>query len=203
MKKVPHPYHSTEDRRRAIADAACRYVAKRGFDGLRTRDIAEQVGINIATFHYHVPTKEALIELIATSLGAEFTDLLIRNPRAGLSSLDQLKLEFSDYRETLKSRPIILQAMGELTRRAQHDPAVARHIDPINDEWREQISAVLTTGRDDGTFRADMDIEAATHLVMAGLMSMPSHRPLDEQKFDRVEAELLRWLSPLLADAQP
>ena len=201
MKKAPHPYQSTQDRRKAIADAACRYVAKRGFDGLRTRDIAEQVGINIATFHYHVPTKEALIELIASSLGAEFTDLLIRNPRAGLSPLDQLKCEFSDYRETLTARPVVLQAMGELARRAQHDPVVAQHIDPINEEWRGQITDILTAGSSDGTFRGDLDIEASAHLVMAALISMPSHKPFDTVKFDRVEAELLRWLSPAVHPA--
>ena len=37
----------------------------KGVEGLRTRDIAERVGINFATLHYHVPSKEALIEFLA------------------------------------------------------------------------------------------------------------------------------------------
>ena len=51
---------STEDRRAAIARAARELIVEKGVEGLRTRDIAERVGINIATLHYHVPSKEAL-----------------------------------------------------------------------------------------------------------------------------------------------
>ena len=55
----------TDDRRREIAAAARDLIVEKGVEGLRTRDIAERVGINVATLHYHVPTKEALIELVA------------------------------------------------------------------------------------------------------------------------------------------
>ncbi|MBI4046729.1 MAG: TetR family transcriptional regulator, partial [Devosia nanyangense] len=43
---------STEERRRAIAMAARQLIIEKGFEGLRTRDIADRVGINIATLHY-------------------------------------------------------------------------------------------------------------------------------------------------------
>ena len=59
-------------RRRAIAAAARELIVEKGFEGLRTRDIADRVGINIATLHYHVPTKEALIGLVAQSMRDEF-----------------------------------------------------------------------------------------------------------------------------------
>src|SRR5438093_10595215 len=49
------------DRRRALVAAAYRRIASDGFEGLRTRDIAADVGVNIATLHYYFPTKEALI----------------------------------------------------------------------------------------------------------------------------------------------
>ncbi len=62
----------TADRRREIAAAARSLIAERGFEGLRTRDIAARVGINVATLHYHVPTKEALIGLVAQSLRDDF-----------------------------------------------------------------------------------------------------------------------------------
>ena len=51
----------TEDRRRALVEAAYDQIAERGFEGLRTRDVAARVGVNIATLHYYFPTKEALI----------------------------------------------------------------------------------------------------------------------------------------------
>src|SRR5579862_5526382 len=52
---------SRPDRRQALVAAAFRRIATDGFEGLRTRDIAADVGVNIATLHYYFPTKEALI----------------------------------------------------------------------------------------------------------------------------------------------
>lgn len=39
---------TTDDRRRAIASAARDLIAEQGFEGLRARDIAARVGINVA-----------------------------------------------------------------------------------------------------------------------------------------------------------
>jgi len=49
------------DRRQALIAAAYQRIANDGFEGLRTRDVAADVGVNIATLHYYFPTKEALI----------------------------------------------------------------------------------------------------------------------------------------------
>src|SRR5919199_526155 len=49
------------ERRRALVTAAFQRIAAEGFEGLRTRDVAADVGVNIATLHYYFPTKEALI----------------------------------------------------------------------------------------------------------------------------------------------
>ncbi len=63
---------SRDDRRLAIAAAARAIIIEKGLEGLRTRDIALRVGINVATLHYHVPSKEALIALVADSLHRDF-----------------------------------------------------------------------------------------------------------------------------------
>ena len=50
-----------EDRRQALVGAAYAQIARQGFEGLRTRDVAAEVGVNIATLHYYFPSKESLI----------------------------------------------------------------------------------------------------------------------------------------------
>src|SRR5437667_12436807 len=58
----PRPARGTrEDRHEALVQAAFNQIAERGFEGLRTREVAAEVGVNIATLHYYFPTKEALI----------------------------------------------------------------------------------------------------------------------------------------------
>src|SRR5262245_14153381 len=49
------------ERREALVAAAYQRIAREGFEGLRTRDVAADVGVNIATLHYYFPSKEALI----------------------------------------------------------------------------------------------------------------------------------------------
>src|SRR5258708_8338517 len=52
------------DRRSALVLAAYRQIAEHGFEGLRTREVAAEVGVNIATLHYYFPTKESLIQAV-------------------------------------------------------------------------------------------------------------------------------------------
>src|SRR5947207_7497046 len=61
---------TAEPRRDELVLAAYRLLAERGFEGLRTRDIAGAVGLNIATLHYYFPTKEALVRgVVGYALG--------------------------------------------------------------------------------------------------------------------------------------
>ena len=58
-EKIPPPL--APDRRQALVAAAYRQIADVGFEGLRTREVAAAVGINVATLHYYFPSKEILI----------------------------------------------------------------------------------------------------------------------------------------------
>jgi AcrR family transcriptional regulator len=61
LRRELHPDHdkpgSTKER---ILQVAEELFAEKGFEGTRTRDIAEQVGINISTLHFHWKSKEEL-----------------------------------------------------------------------------------------------------------------------------------------------
>src|SRR6187455_1959967 len=111
-------------RRPAIAAAARALIAERGFEGLRTRDIAERVGINVATLHYHVPTKEALIELVAQSMRDDFIAQSKAWRRDGLNPLQELQHEIADFRHTMKHNPELFAVLAEMIERARRDPKI-------------------------------------------------------------------------------
>src|SRR5262249_49402586 len=75
------------DRRQALAAAAYRRIADGGFEGLRTRDVAADVGVNIATLHYYFPTKEALIRSVIGQAMRRFAETM---PGEG-SPVEQLR----------------------------------------------------------------------------------------------------------------
>jgi len=183
-----------EGRLAEIAMAARELIAERGFEGLRTRDIAARVGINVATLHYHVPSKEALIRIVAQSLRADFIAQNQSRPRAGLSAVEILKLEFADFRETIVETPERLLVMAELSDRAERDEAVAAEIRPMQLFWRQMVAEILQQGCDQGQFRPDID-PAAGAVMVIGTMTMSFwHSRGDIQLYDRACAELLRAL---------
>ena len=183
---------SGDDRRSAIAQAARAIIVEKGLEGLRTRDIAARVGINIATLHYHVPSKEALVALVAESLRRDFRAQALRHPRQGKSGLEQLRLEFDDFRETVVDMPDLIIILTELVERARRDKAVAEIMLPMRDFWRSQFADIFRLGMSDGSFRPDLDPEAAA-LISTGAMSdcwRQSNPSLS--MLDRVQAELER-----------
>jgi AcrR family transcriptional regulator len=183
---------SGEDRRLAIAQAARAIIVEKGLEGLRTRDIAARVGINIATLHYHVPSKEALVALVAESLRRDFRAQALRHPRQGKSGLEQLRLEFDDFRETVVDMPDLIIILTELVERARRDRAIAEIMLPMRDFWRSQFADIFRLGISDGSFRPDLDPEAAA-LITTGALSDCWRQPkLSLSLLDRVAAELER-----------
>ncbi len=67
--REPHNEHeesgSTKER---ILQVAEEQFAQKGFEGTRTRDIAEQAGINISTLHFHWKSKEELYTAVYQQL---------------------------------------------------------------------------------------------------------------------------------------
>lgn len=186
--------HKLEGRQAEIAAAARSLIAERGFEGLRMRDIAARVGINVATLHYHVPSKEALIRIVAQSLRADFVAQHLARPRQGLSPLDRLELEFADFRETVVGRPERFAVMAELAERAKRDESVAAEFAPMQLFWQRQIEEIVEAGRSQGQFRNDLDPAAAAVMVIGTMIASRRHPQAGLDLFDRVCAELLRAL---------
>jgi AcrR family transcriptional regulator len=179
-------------RRPAIAAAARALIAERGFEGLRTRDIAERVGINVATLHYHVPTKEALIEIVAQSMRDDFIAQSKARPRDGLNPLQELQQEMADFRHTMKHNAELFAVLAEMVERARRDPKIDAAVRPLQAYWQQQITDIMTRGRRDGSFRPDLDPRAAA-AVITGAMVATQRPPFQGlTQFDRVAAELLR-----------
>ena len=59
------PQPATKER---ILQVAKELFAQKGFEGTRTRDIAEQAGINISTLHFHWKSKEELYTAVYQNL---------------------------------------------------------------------------------------------------------------------------------------
>lgn len=121
---------STEDK---ILIAASKVFTEKGFSGTRTRDIAEEAGINLALLNYYFRTKEKLFEQVMkvkivllfgqiipivtnekTSLdekidlaSVKYFDILTKNPNLPIFVLSEIQKKTSDVKSILPFEKIL------------------------------------------------------------------------------------------------
>jgi AcrR family transcriptional regulator len=180
----------SEDRRRALVDAAFGQIAERGFEGLRTREVAAEAGVNIATLHYYFPTKEALIRGVVAHAMERFRSTLAPHG----SPDDQLANHLKAVRALLRKEPAIAAVMGELALRSARDASLARIMRQSNDGWHRTLRALLHRAAGAGKLAPSLDSDEAAALIVATLTSMvlPS---MTRSRKDQAFRELERWLN--------
>lgn len=191
----PAASSATKDKRSlSLVRAAYEVIAEEGFEGLRTRSVADRAGINIATLHYYFPTKEALIRGLAEYLASLFVS--VHAPpvsSTGSAALDRLHQEFADARFYRLERPDLLVVIQELTLRAHRDPAVRSIITPLTYQWRAGLQQLIEEGISEGVFRPDLvPVVAAT--LLASTISGAINFTVGAELLDSVFREIEQWL---------
>ena len=170
--------------------AAFNEIADRGFEGLRTREVAAEVGLNIATLHYYFPTKEALIRGVVEHAMNRFRTTLAPHG----SPDDQLRNHFRAVRKLLRDEPQLGAVMGELALRSARDPAMARIMRETNDAWHRTLRGLLRRAAREGHLKPELDSDDVASLVLATLTSMTLPTLAATPRIDQGLRQLERWL---------
>lgn len=158
LTPVPQPpgNHGSRDRRFAIAAAAIRLFAERGFEATTTEDIAAAAGVSTRTFFRYFPSKEAAAFPDHGDRVAEISRRLsARHPsRAPLVAvLDvsrQLMTEYFDNPELYRSRYQLIRSVATLRdyeriQDVQYERAVADYLTRERpDDPASQMKARMT-----------------------------------------------------------
>src|SRR5437773_1492895 len=176
-----------EPRKDAWVAAAYTVLATRGFEGLRTREVAAMVGVNIATLHYYFPHKEDLIRgVVAYAMGR------FRGTLGGAGSAeDQLRAHFRGLRRLSRDEPELFAVMAELAIRGVRDTSLRRIVGGTDDAWRAMLRTLLRRAQDEGALRADLDPEGMAAVIVAtlkGTFMLPASEPENvERTFRQLE----------------
>jgi len=180
----------SERRRQELVQAAFNQIAERGFEGLRTRDVAAEVGVNIATLHYYFPTKEALIGGVLEHAMTRFRSTL--TPHG--SPATQLRNHLRSVRKLMTDEPELGIVMGELALRSARDRSIEKIFNQTRDAWQTAMKALLRRGVREGNLRADLDSEAVATVVIAVLTALTIPPLRDSPRGDQALRQLERWL---------
>src|SRR5713226_2034244 len=180
------------ERQEALVQAAYDLLAERGFEGLRTRDVAAKVGVNIATLHYY-STKEKLIRGVVGYAMERFRTTL----RPAVSPGEQVRAHFAGIRRLAKTEPKLFVVMGELAMRGRRDRAIAAIVRDVDNTWQKVLSTLLRHAAKEGAIasatKAD-DLAALIVATLKGLFMLPAEGR-DPKEVDRQ----LRALERLIA----
>lgn len=141
-----------------LVRAAFDLIAERGFEHLRTRDVAARAGVNIATLHYYFPSKEDLIRSVAESVQRDLAETYSSlPPEDKRSPLHALRVELRDDQEVLRDNPAIYAVLVELNARAHRDAMIAKIVREMDARWQQHLAGIIASGIEQGVFRSDLN----------------------------------------------
>lgn len=171
------------ERRDELVRAAFRRVATIGFEGLRLRQVADDVGIDHSTLHHYFATKQDLIEAVTAYATGEF----VSTAPVGPDPASQLHSHLAALAQVLRERPELLTVSAELDLRARRDPTVRAALDRQEAGWRGALVDLFTNG----AWEAALRPEAAAETVIAAVKGVRLVPELADQVFAQLEALLL------------
>jgi AcrR family transcriptional regulator len=176
------------DRHRALVAAAYQRIANAGFEGLRTRDVAADVGVNIATLHYYFPTKEALIRGV---IGYAMQRFQATMPAEG-TPLVQLRGHLWALSKLMKEDQQLWAVMGELVLRAPRDSDLAHVFRQTDTYWQRTLSELLRRCSAQGAIDARLDPDDMAALMIAVFkgVSLPTVAGFRPEVADQVFRQL-------------
>ena len=180
----------SEKRRQELVLAAYRQIAEHGFEGLRTREVAADVGVNIATLHYYFPTKESLIRAVLDHAMGRFRTTLAPHG----SAADQVRNYLRATRKLMLDEPELGAVMAELALRSVRDDAIGSIMNDMYDLWHVTVRGLLRRSVREGKLRPEVDSDSVAALIIATLTAMTLPVMSDASRGDQALRQLERWL---------
>lgn len=187
-----------EQRRQSLIQAAYHLIAERGFEQLRTRDVAARAGVNIATLHYYFARKEDLIQGVVEYLLKQF--MLAHLPDSSFemnNPLEQIRAELAEMYTLLHEQPDVFIVMNELALRSRHDPMIHASLQWLNQGWHTYFEQILRQGKEQHLFRPELDPERAAAWLILLLKGTTLHFLTNPESvnFHQIRAEIETWLT--------
>jgi AcrR family transcriptional regulator len=181
-----------QGRRDQIVEAAFTVLADKGFEGLRTRDVAAAVGMNVATLHYWFATKEDLIRGVYEATVARFATAF---PVEGTPA-QRLAGHLDAIASLVENDGRLRRVLAEIAVRGNRHDEMAAALARNEDRWFAVLAGLLRDGAAQGQWRAEVDPDAAAALVITTIKGafMPVTATARPERLRSAFGQLRRWL---------
>jgi AcrR family transcriptional regulator len=177
-KEVDHPA-----RRRELADAACRVIARNGLSGTTLAQVAEESGWSIGSIRYYFPTKDELVASALWRVGERIDDR-IRHRTGGGMTLNDLRTAATELLPLDADRREMSLVYLAFLAQAAVVPALADAAESAGQRLQEPLAARITHAVHAGELPAHLDPQheaARLRVLLDGLrlqlITTPKHTP--------------------------
>jgi AcrR family transcriptional regulator len=165
-KEVDHPA-----RRRELADAACRVIARNGLAGTTLALVAEESGWSIGSIRHYFPNKDELVASALWRVG-ERVDDRIRHRTAGGMTMNELRIAATELLPLDADRREDALVHLAFMAQAAVVPALADAAESAAQRLQEPLAARIAHAVNAGELPAHLDAEheaARLRLLLDGL----------------------------------
>lgn len=106
QKKIPEVKDASAEEK--IKEAARKLFTQKGFDAVKTRDIAEEAGLNLALLNYYFRSKQKLFDLIMIENMQQFVQtIVLRISESNISVTEKVEKVVEAYIDMISANPYL------------------------------------------------------------------------------------------------
>ena len=139
-----------EDQRERLLVAAYELVKEVGVGGLRTRDIADRAGVNVATLHYCFESKDGLLAALYGYILQEVRSERDKHLRDAHGPVEQLTANSELRLHFLHNQPASIQAWRAFAEGVWTSDVVREILRKHFADQRARLASIFAQGRADG-----------------------------------------------------
>ncbi len=177
---------SSDERRAEIVATVMALADELGPDRLTTSTIAERIGLSHAAVFRHFPSKQAIWEAVVGWIGERLDARWAAVEQA--PAPERLRGLLRRHLELVQANPAIPTILLSRELHARND-VLRRGLRMLMMRFHGRLSALIEQGRDEGSFRADLDPGRAAFLIIGLVQGLVVRWSLTGRDFD-LQAEL-------------
>ncbi|MEA2322309.1 MAG: TetR/AcrR family transcriptional regulator, fatty acid metabolism regulator protein [Solirubrobacteraceae bacterium] len=178
------------DKRRMILDAAVRVFARRGFNGCRVSDIADEAGVAYGLVYHYFRSKDEVLDTLFLERWNVLLDVIRELDGRDIAPRDKLYAISSFIVDSYRHDPELMKVIiVEVTRAANSFGRT--HLDKIREAY-DLIAAIVERAQDEGAFKdavtprfAAMAFYGAIEQVLTGWIF--DERAPGEQEYEQAK----------------
>jgi AcrR family transcriptional regulator len=182
---------TTDNRKQDLIQAAYSALAVHGFEGLRVREIAKEVGINPATMYYYFPNKEDLIISVEDYV---FQKLAVNKDELPGTPKEQLHAHLARLSRQMRDEPELYTVLIEIRLRTFRSVADQTFLQ-FEAAWHAKLVKLLQTGIRQGYWPNYLEPETIATTIITLMLGACVQATTQPRKIEESIVQLERWLT--------